>query len=166
MRGEAVILRRDQLAADDRIARPLGIDQIPMAVDAQQLVSRPRWPSFPGFPVADGAQAYPEEVGGLLTIEARSPAGIAKLGGSDHVPTRLFAVLPCPSKLTFTSIRHYAKSWMGNRGGPLGPLGALPSQGLSPWAVRPWPSVPCPNNCAAQVYQRPNADPLLPTVVI
>jgi hypothetical protein len=88
---EGVILRRDQLAPDDPVARPARIDQVAVPVDAQQLEGGIRHPVQSGFPLADGAQRHAEEVGDVITGHLDGTTSLPELLTSDLEQARATA---------------------------------------------------------------------------
>lgn len=76
---EGTPFRRDEPTTYQAIARPSRIDQVTVAVEAQQLESCVVRPGLPRLPVADGAQADAEQLGRVVAVETSEHPSIPKL---------------------------------------------------------------------------------------
>jgi len=85
---EGAILGRDQPAPNDAVITPRRVGKLTMTEHAQQLECRIRGPGAPRLPMADGAKADAQHLGGLLARQAAEYARVAELFGSDTISPR------------------------------------------------------------------------------
>ena len=84
----ATLWRYQSAVASNPILGPIRVQQITMAIQAQQLESSVAGSSLGGLPVADSALADAQKISGIITRKAGKYAGIPELLGGDQAAAK------------------------------------------------------------------------------